>query len=118
MKRTFIPIMLLLFLMPACQKSIIVQHPDSIDALDSNTYDVLTTAQSVLDNTKIAINQGKLPAFAKAISNNAGAAYNTLRDVWLQYRANPNATIAEKVKAAALTLNDFILQLRGIGVKP
>jgi hypothetical protein len=118
MKRPIVPILFLLLLIsPAC-KTATVQHPGSIDKLDSTTYDVLVASQVILDNTKIAINQGKLPASAKQISNAAGFAYNELRDLWLQYRSNPDASTATKVKAAVTNLDGFVAKLRGLGVKP
>jgi len=108
--------LLLLLLLAGCGKNTIVRHPDAINSLDSRTYDALTVAQSVLDNAKIAIAQGKLPVTAKPIANAGGKAYNELRDIWLEYRANPTASLEQRVIAAALELNRFILELRNMGV--
>lgn len=117
MKR-FAPIILLLLLTVGCQKSIYVQRTGSIDKLDSMTYDTLLVAQALLDNTKIAIQQGKLPASAKVISNDAGKAYNILRDCWIFYRATPNESTAKAITDASLIVSKFIAELRGLGVNP
>jgi len=112
--RNLISLALLLLLSIGCAKTI---RPGSIDAVDSRTYDTLLIAQSILDNAKIAVVQGKLTDSAKPVINRMGEAYNLLRDLWLQYRATPNAAIEQKIIAATLTVNQFILDLRGMGVK-
>jgi hypothetical protein len=104
---------LLLLLSSGCAKNI---HPGQIDALDGKTYDVLTVAQSVLDEAKVQYAQGKLPTTAKPIINGMGQAYNELRDLWNQYRAKPDASLESKILTATSSLNSFILQLRGMGV--
>ena len=114
MKQAITTLALLLLLSGGCAKSI---HPGSIDAVDSRTYDTLLVAQSVLDNAKIAFKQGKLPDSAKPVINRMGEAYNLLRDLWLEYRANPSAAIEQKITAATLQVNRFILDLRGMGVQ-
>ena len=114
MKQTLIVIPLLAILLSGCAKSI---RPGSIDAVDSKTYDTLLIAQSVLDNAKVAVLQGKLPASAKPIINSCGEAYNKLRDVWITYRANPDAELEQRIISATLELNRIILELRGLGVK-
>jgi hypothetical protein len=112
MKR-YSPLILLLLLW-GCAKSI---HPGSIDKLDSTTYDTLTVAQSVLSNAKDLYDKGKLPTTSKPVINGMGHAYNELRDLWLQYRANPSATLSDKIIKASLEINRFILELRKLGVK-
>lgn len=113
MKR-LLPITLLLILAGGCAKTIRV---GAIDKLDSDTYNTLTVAQVLLDNAKVSIIQGKLPDTAKLIVNNAGKAYNALRDSWLAYRANPVADTSSRMTAAALEMSRCIADLRGIGVK-
>ncbi len=113
MKR-LIPLYLFLLLIPACQRSL---RPGAIDQLDSQTYDTLLVFQSLLDNTKIQIQQGKLPDSTKPIVNDAGKAYNGLRDAWLAYRAAPSATASQRISEAALEVSKFITQLRGLGGK-
>ena len=110
------PLALLLFML-GCQKAV-VPRPGSIDKLDSVTYDTLLVAQALLDNTKIAIQQGKLPASTKQIVNEAGRAYTVLRDCWLQYRAAPNEETSQRIANASLRVNKFIAELRGLGVQP
>jgi len=112
--RNLISLALLLLLSIGCAKTI---RPGSIDAVDSKTYDTLLIAQSVLDNAKVAVLQGKLPASAKPIINSCGEAYNKLRDVWITYRANPDAELEQRIISATLELNRIILELRGLGVK-
>jgi hypothetical protein len=118
MKRA-IPILFLALILYGCQVKI---HPGAVDQFDSATYDTLIVAQSVLDSAKIAFAQGALPAEAKAIINKAGESYNLLRDAWLGYRAakteadKGNAKAA--VDAAVIAVNQFILDLRKLGVKP
>jgi hypothetical protein len=107
---------LFLILFSSCQVK--VQHPGAIDSLDNDTYDTLLIAQSVLDNTKVAIKQGKLPDYAKSVSNNAGIVYNTLHELWLDYRSNPTKTTAEKIIDATSRINQLISELRGLGVNP
>jgi len=70
---------LLLLLSGGC--AVKAPHPNAVDKLDGATYDVLTVAQSVLDNAKVNFKAGKLPADSKAIINGMGIAYNELRDL-------------------------------------
>jgi hypothetical protein len=114
MKQNLTILALLLLLSSGCAKNI---HPGSIDKLDSTTYDTLTVAQSVLDNAKIQYAQGKLPTTSKPVINGMGHAYNELRDLWLQYRANPSADLTSKILTATNMINQFILELRKVGVK-
>jgi hypothetical protein len=114
MQRNLIALALLLLLNSGCAKNI---HPNQIDSLDGKTYDTLLVAQSVLDNAKIQFQQGKLPATSKPVINGMGQAYMELRELWLQYRAAPSASLSDKIVAASLEINRFILELRKIGVK-
>jgi len=108
--------LLLGLLLTGCGKNTVVQHPGAIDSLDSKTYDVLLVAQNVLDNAKVAYKQGKLPETAKAAINAGGVVYTDLRELWLEYRAKPDATLVEKITSATLKINQFVLELRGMGV--
>jgi len=108
---------LALALLTGCTRSALVRHPDAVDELDARTYDTLLVAQAVLDNAKVEILAGRLPASAKPTVNAAGGAYDTLRELWLTYRAKPDASVAEKIAAATLIVNRYILDLRGLGVK-
>lgn len=110
-----IPILAILLAGSNCRTH--VPHPGQIDNLDGQTYDTLTVAQSVLDNARIQYTQGKLPATAKPVINGMGAAYNELRDLWIQYRANPDASLSSKILTATNNVNQFILELRKQGVK-
>lgn len=114
---TMVPLLALLLLGSGCNRSAIPRHPNAIDQLDSNTYDTLIVAQAVLDNAKIAVKQGKIPESAKPIINAGGAAYNAVRDLWLDYRASPSVSLADKIFSAVAELNKIILQLRGLGVE-
>lgn len=107
--------LLLLFLFIGCNKTIYVTHPGSVDKLDSQTYDVLLTTQSVLETTKQMIKEGKLPPSVKPLLNNAGTAYNDLTLLWLDYHNKPLASKTEKIISATTILNNLILQLRGLG---
>ncbi len=96
-----------------------VVHPGAVDNFDSNVYDTLTIAQGVLDQAKTEFAQGKLPATAKTVINDAGGAYNLLRDAWLGYRAvkqtNPSDPAQEyvaKINALLPQINQFIADLR------
>lgn len=109
---------LALIFLAGCGRSALVRHPDAIDELDARTYDTLVVAQAVLDNAKVAILAGRLTPNAKPVVNAAGSAYDTLRQVWLEYRARPDASLAERVVTATLTVNRSILELRELGVKP
>jgi hypothetical protein len=93
------------------------QYPNAVDKLDSKTYDVLTVAQSVLDNAKVAFKAGKLPSTSKAVINGMGDAYNLLRDLWLEYRVSQDQATAQKILNATTKVNQFILDLRKLGVK-
>jgi hypothetical protein len=107
----------LLFLLLLVGCSVKAPHPNAVDKLDGTTYDILTVAQSVLDNAKIDFAQGKLPSTSKPVINGMGLAYNELRDLWLDYHASPDATKVDRILAATNSINNFILQLRKLGVK-
>jgi hypothetical protein len=113
MKRA-LPIVMLL-LLTGCAKNYVV-HPGSVDVLASKTYDTLLVAQSVLDNAKLAITEGKLPATIKPVINNAGSAYTLLRSMLDQYQKSPNETLAQRIMDQTDIVNKFILNLRGLGV--
>ncbi len=113
-------LLLCLSLTAACHKQIVAPHPGALDAFDSQTYDALNVAQSVLDQAKIEYTQGNLPAGSKLIINRTGYLYNVARDAWLEYRAVKQAgegkpqldAIAAKVTAAVRELNNTIVDLR------
>jgi hypothetical protein len=99
-----------------------VPHPGSIDGIDSRTYDSLLVAQAALDAAKIEFAQGTLPAAAKPVINETGAAYNLTRDAWLTYRATRDAVARQDYAAVLLAavsrLDALVNDLRKLGVKP
>jgi hypothetical protein len=115
-RREFLLMPLLAMCIVACGVNVKARHPNAIDQLDSNTYDTLIVAQSVLDNAKVAVKQGKLPDSAKPVINAGGTAYSVVRELWLEYRANQNTPLANQIIAATPELNKIIMQLRGLGV--
>lgn len=115
-----IPIVALLLsaiLSAGCSHNALPRHPNAINEFDGRTYDGLVVAQAVLDAAKIEVAKGVLPASVKPVINSAGKAYNEARELWLLYRAQPDASIEQQIVAAMLELNRFILELRGLGVK-
>ncbi len=81
----------MLLLVGACAKNVYVVHPGAVDAVDSRMYDALLTWNGALTQAKADFAAGKLPPSSKALINNAGAAYNTMREVRNTYRAAKQA---------------------------
>lgn len=114
MKHSFLMIPLLaLLLCGGCAKAT-VPHPGQVDAVDGKGYDTLIVSQAAINEAKVQLKAGKLPESAKPTLNAAIAAYNELHTVWLAYRANPEASVADKVIAATVEINRLILLLRGM----
>ena len=111
-----------LVLQVGCHRETAAPRPGSLDAFDSQTYDVLLVSQGVLDQAKIEYTQGVLPTGAKEVINRAGDAYNVARDTWLEYRAVKQAgaegdkllNVRAKVDAAVKNLDALIANLRAL----
>lgn len=89
----------MLLIAGACANRNYVVHPGSVDAVDSRMYDALLTWNGALSQAKVEFAAGKLPVSSRELINNAGAAYNTMREIRNTYRAAKQA--ANEKDAAA-----------------
>jgi|SRR5215472_8983548 len=67
-----LPALLFVFLLAGCPKA---THPGTANKFDSDTYDTLLTADSVIQSTKLDLSANKFPA---SISGNVKTALNAL----------------------------------------
>jgi len=75
----------LLLVTPACAMHYSV-HPGALNPADSAAYDTLLIAESTIDQARLDLNSGELPAGAKPALDALVESYNIARDSWLTYR--------------------------------
>jgi hypothetical protein len=61
-------------------------HPGSVSALDSDAYDALLAAESVIDDARAGLANHTLPGNIGNTLSAMTEAYNTAREAWLTYR--------------------------------
>jgi hypothetical protein len=97
-KLLLLPLLLLL----GCTKNY-VNHPGSIDALDSHVYDQLITIHSVIETSKADLAANKFPAAisanVKTSLNDLIRAYDALDAAYLSYHASVGMPTAAQVQA-------------------
>jgi hypothetical protein len=85
----------LLFLVSACAAHYIT-HPGALNKTDSVAYDALLIAETTIDQARLELRAGHLPARAKAPLEELIRLYNVAREAWLAYRGS----LATKVESA------------------
>jgi len=98
---------LLLLLLPACSAHYRI-HPGALNATDSAAYDALLIAQTTIDQARLQLQAGQLPAEAKTALDVLVRSYNVAREAWLTYRASAardNANLTSPVYFDQLTKN-------------
>ncbi len=91
-------------------------HPGAVNKSDSVAYDTLLVAGAVIDQAKVEITAGKLPATLKPAFNRLVVSYNTARNVWLTYRTAVkagNRVDDTTLKSAIDTLNTVLDAFQG-----
>jgi hypothetical protein len=92
----FIPPLLLAT--PACAAMRYTAHPGAVSVADSAAYDRLRVAEAVIDQARLDLQAGKLPASARKPLNALITSYNVARASWLAYRDSaPPGTEADRL---------------------
>src|SRR5262249_11390054 len=61
-------------------------HPGALNRFDSVAYDTLLVAETTIDQARLDLQSGRLPAGAQPALDALVASYNTTRATWLTYR--------------------------------
>jgi hypothetical protein len=96
-----VPILLLLM---ACSAHYTV-HPGALNATDSAAYDALLIAETTIDQARLQLKAGQLPAEAKPVLDALVLSYNAARTAWLTYRGALATNVASQVYFDQLTKN-------------
>ena len=94
----------LLLLMTACSAQYRI-HPGALNAADSAAYDVLLIAQTTIDQARLQLQAGQLPAEAKTALDVLVRSYNVARKAWLTYRSAVASNVKTPVDFDQLTKN-------------
>ena len=68
-------------------------HPGALDKTDSVAYDALLVAEAAIDQARLDLEAGELPAEAKSVLDELIRIYNLARTSWLTYRGAVSANI-------------------------
>src|SRR5690349_2134940 len=77
---------LLLVSAPSCSARYKI-HPGAVDSTDSAAYDALLIAEATIDQARLDLQAGQLPAGAKPALDALVRSYNVARASWLTYRS-------------------------------
>ena len=80
-------------------------HPGALSTDDSAAYDALLIAQGTIDQARIALQAGQLPASAKDPLNALINSYNVAHTTWLTYRGAIATNVPSDVYLTQLTQN-------------
>jgi hypothetical protein len=94
----------LLFLVSACATHYIT-HPGALNKTDSVAYDALLIAETTIDQARLELQAGKLPAEAKGALQELIRVYNVAREAWLTYRGALATNAESSVYFDRLTQN-------------
>lgn len=103
-------VLLCTVLLSGCAKAV---HPGAVSPLDSQAYDALLAAQTSIDQARLQIEGGQIPAqfltVTKRALNAAINSYNITRVTWLVYRHESQAANGAAVSSpeAAQLQNDI-----------
>lgn len=78
---------LILLAVLLCGCAVAVVHPGAANSFDSQSYDALLVAHSVIESSKADLASGKLPVTAKPALNDLISAYDAADTVYLIYHA-------------------------------
>ena len=104
---------LLSFSLSACAAHYAI-HPGALNTTDSAAYDTLLVAEGAIDQARIDLQQGQLPAAAKPPLDALILAYNTARQSWLTYRGAiaTNVPSAEYFTELSTNLSNLAAAIR------
>ena len=110
-----LPILLLLM---ACSAHYRV-HPGALNATDSAAYDALLIAETTIDQARLDLQAGQLPAEAKPALDALVLSYNVARTAWLTYRGAiatnvPSQTYFDQLTQNLSDLTDAIRKFEGV----
>jgi hypothetical protein len=94
----------LLFLVSACAAHYVI-HPGALNNTDSAAYDALLIAETTIDQARIELQAGNLPAEAKVALQELVRVYNVARETWLTYRGALATNVTSSVYFDRLTQN-------------
>ena len=80
-------------------------HPGALNSTDSATYDALLIAETTIDQARLDLQAGQLPAAAKPALDALVRSYSVARLSWLTYRGAIAANIPSQTYFDQLTKN-------------
>jgi hypothetical protein len=92
-----------------------VPHPNEVDAIDGQTYDILVVTQAFLDETRAQHKAGNLPNVIKPYFDNSATVFNEALEAWKLYRSSVGSRSAgaangSDLKAKMEALRDELTQ--------
>jgi hypothetical protein len=94
----------LLFLLVSCSAHYSI-HPGALNKTDSEAFDALLIAGTTIDQARLDVRAGQLPADAKPALDLLIRSYNVARASWLAYRGALSANVPSQAYVDELTKN-------------
>ena len=107
-------VLLLLILSAAACTAHYSLHPGALNTMDSAAYDALLIAETTIDQARLALQAGSLPAEAKPVLDALIRSYNVARASWLTYRGALATNVPSAIYFDQLTknLNDLTTAIK------